>query len=148
MMGSLSIEEVESMIGSLKADIEALEKLRLELLLENGKAYRCRECGVIVEIDKAVKNSEHYKEGLCYSCWRKKRLEELRNKWREFFKGVEIIDVDPGGNPYYDIGVSGIMIRKGKDVYELLPECDDDLEECTIQVIDYHNRRIISIDRC
>jgi hypothetical protein len=100
--------------------IKELEQLKLKLMLEEGRAYRCRECDVIHL--KSKDSSESEKEGLCFTCWCKKVREEKREKLLQFFKEARIIDIDPRDNPYSDIcQVDRIVLEVDGIRYEVVP---------------------------
>ena len=78
-----------------------LNQQKKELLLEEGKAYRCTKCGEIAMKSGFMNKSD--KDGLCYECWSKKVQGSRREKLMQTFKDAKIIDIVPEDNPYGDI---------------------------------------------
>lgn len=89
----------------LDKEIEELKQQKEELMLKEGKAYRCKECGEIAMKSLPTKYSsfEDEKEGLCYTCWSKKIKARKRDKLIQTFKEARIIDIVPEDNPYSSI---------------------------------------------
>jgi len=116
----------EKAIEKIDKKIEELQKHKLELLVREGKAFKCRKCGEITA--KSIISLEHEKEGLCYTCWSKEVRQQKREKLLKMFNGARIIDVEPRNNPFSDIfNVNKIVIEVNGKRYEIRPDGWDEL---------------------
>jgi len=110
--------------------IEELQKLKMELLVKEGKAFRCRKCGTIT-MRKPFKSSfdlEREKEELCYDCWSKEVKKRRREKLLKMLSKARIVDVEPVNNPFYDISdVTKIVLEVDGKRYEVRPAGWDEL---------------------
>ena len=103
---------------SIDKKIEELKQQKEELWLEEGKAYRCKECEKIV-VNSSFSNSDE-KEGLCYDCWSKKVKETKRKELMQTFKHATIVDIEPGSNPYSNINeVETITLKVNEQLYKI-----------------------------
>lgn len=102
--------------GTINKKIEELKQQKKELLVKQGKAYKCTSCG---EID----TEEH--EGLCYKCWSETVKERKRKELMQTFKDAKIIDIEPKDNPYSSsYMIKSVTLEVGKEQYKLQRDCD------------------------
>jgi len=116
--------------------IEGLQKIKEEMLLRNGKAYRCKKCGKIVVIDNP--DAPHVKEKLCLSCWHEEEDKRLKEKWLELLKDAVIVDVEPD----YECRsyLKRIVVVKNGKKYMIEP--DPSFDEPEIIVLDENEYRV------
>lgn len=113
-----TVEEIDKEIKKIESEIHELKKRKLELLVKEGKAYKCKDCGDIVQ--KLPLRTESEKEGLCYTCWSKKVRREKREKLLQMFGEARIVDIKPRANPFSDMfEVDSITLEVDGKRYEL-----------------------------
>jgi len=117
--------------------IEGLQKIKEELLLREGKAYRCKKCGKIVVIDNP--DAPHVKEKLCLSCWHDEEDRRKKEKWLEILRDAVIVDVEPDYET--DSHLKRIVVVKDGKKYIIEPDiCWAD--EPSIVVLDENEYRV------
>lgn len=114
-------EKMSGKENELDTKIEELKQQKKELMVKEGKAYRCKEC------KKIEMKAEHFyiegneKEGLCYGCWSEKLQEKKRDKLMQIFKEAKIIDIVPIDSPQSDIDeVEKIVLDVNGEHYEVV----------------------------
>jgi len=114
-----TVEEIDKEIKKIESEIQELEKRKLELLVKEGKAYKCKDCGDIVRKLPGLR-TESEKEGLCHACWSKKVRRERREKLLQMFGEARIVDIKPRANPFSDMfEVDSITLEVDGKRYEL-----------------------------
>ena len=132
------LEKINEEISKLVFKLEELKKKREELLVKYGRAYKCKMCGKIVSIKPPITFSEHYREGLCYDCWKKKRLQEIRDAWMKILAGAKIVDIKPYDNPHFATSLEHIVVEKDGNKYRIEMECYED--DCELKVFDLNKK--------
>lgn len=88
-------------------------------------------------------HEEYYRKGLCYSCWEKEKLEEIRKKWLKVIGGAKIVDVVPVDNPYTSDELYEIIFEKNDNRYKLELQCYDD--DCFLRVYDLTKKKYVDV---
>lgn len=113
-------------VKELDKKIEELKQRKDELMLEQGEAFRCKDCNDVVQKSKYSKESNS--EGLCYTCWEKEVKIRKRNELMQTFKEAKIIDIVPDNNPFADINkVEQIILEAGGKRYEVIASGYDEV---------------------
>jgi hypothetical protein len=133
-------DKIKELRNELDKKIEELMRQKEELMLEEGKAYRCKKCSKIAMRSLPTQHSsfdEDEKEGLCYDCWSKKVQGRRREKLIQTFKDAKIIDIVPGNNPFGSINeVERIVLKVNEKHYEVVLVGYD---ECYMEIREEHD---------
>lgn len=136
-----SLEEINMEIEHLKKRLEELEKKKEEAMIRQGRAYRCRKCGKLVEIIPGH-HKEYYDKQLCYVCWALEQIEKMRGKWLEFLQDIRVVDVDIDDYPYDSDTLLKIVFVKNGKKYALEAYCYED--DYGMRIIDLEtNERVV-----
>ena len=109
---------VEEQIEKIEQQIEEKDCQKQELLLKEGRAYRCKQCGEVVLKGKEGFNSA--RKGLCFDCWSEEVKEAKRKELIEKFKNAKIVDIKPDDSPYSNpYEVETITVKVNEELYEI-----------------------------
>ncbi|GAF89037.1 unnamed protein product [marine sediment metagenome] len=85
-------EEIQNKKKELREQIDQLEKQRMEFLVTQDKAFKCKKCNQITMKDR--NSDEKEKEQLCWIHLEEKKCNKKREEYLEKFKDAKLVDID------------------------------------------------------
>jgi hypothetical protein len=136
---TMNEEEINKKIEEKNKEIDELRKQQEENKIKDGKAYNCRECGTTTDISGYDQDKDWTREKLCYSCFKKKKYENLKKDTINKLIGARITDADVRGNQIY-----GLTIYNQGMTHELEPKVAGD-EDGYMEIDDSYRQKDVPL---